>query len=489
MDTQQQRWGAATFLGPAVLLLFVLMVYPSLETIRLSFLDRLGENFVGFENYQYALTSRQMQEAFRNNLLWLVVFTAGTVLFGLLIATLTDRVRYESLAKAIIFLPMAISFVGAGVIWKFVYDLSPPGTPLQPGNQIGILNAALLPLRPDGTFNDALNMMLAQDIPVNRDDVVNSIITTETEALNEAVAAGDLTQERADQLLAMLPSAANAYLHGQLPPEDQGWQALGQWPRVAIDTVNTTLEALPEGSGRAICNAIPYACVYEIEDIEEDAIDDAESAEELDAARADDLRDGLQAATLAYVTRGERPAGEGWQTVDEWDGIIAGVNGVSLRSLNSTLDTGMEPIDWIRQQGINNFALIIVAVWIWTGFCMVVLSAALKAIPQELYEAARVDGANEFRIFFSITVPLLMPTLTVVTTTMIVNVLKVFDIVYVMTAGNFGTEVIANRMYQEMYSGNREFGHASAIAVVLMLAIIPVMIFNIVQFRKQEAQR
>jgi ABC-type sugar transport system permease subunit len=489
MDTQQQRWGAATFLGPAVFLLFVLMVYPSLETIRLSFLDRQGENFVGFENYQYAFSSPQMQEAFRNNLLWLVVFTAGTVLFGLLIATLTDRVRYESLAKAIIFLPMAISFVGAGVIWKFVYDLSPPGTPLQPGNQIGILNAAILPLRPDGTLNDALNMLLAQDIPVSRDAVVNSIIETETEALTEAVGAGDLTQERADQLLAMLPSAADAYTHGRLPPPDQEWQGLGQWPRVSIDTINTTLGELPEGSGRAICNAIPYACVFEIEDVEEDAIDEAESAGELDAARADDLRDETEAAALAYVTRGERPAGEGWQTVDQWDGIIAGVNEVSLRSLNTTLDTGREPIDWIRQQGINNFALIIVAVWIWTGFCMVVLSAALKSIPQELYEAARVDGANEFRIFFSITIPQLMPTLTVVTTTMIVNVLKVFDIVYVMTAGNFGTEVIANRMYQEMYSGNREFGHASAIAVVLMLAIVPVMIFNIVQFRKQEAQR
>jgi len=489
MDTQDQRSGAAVFLGPAVFLLFVLMVYPSLETIRLSFMDRQAENYIGFENYQYALTSSKMQEAFGNNLLWLVVFTAGTVLFGLLIATLADRVRYESFAKAIIFLPMAISFVGAGVIWKFVYDLNPPGTPLQPGNQIGILNAMILPFDPDGTLNDALNVLQAQGIPANRDDLVNAIIATESTALQEAVTAGDLTQERADQLLAILPSAANDYVSGKLPPSDQEWPALGQWPRVAIDTINTTLAEQLEGSGRTICNAIPYTCVYEIEDAEEAAIDSAVAANELDAARADDLKDGLGAAALAYVTRGERPAGEGWQTVDQWDSIIGGVKEINLRGVNNTLDTGREPIDWIRQEGINNFALIIVAVWIWTGFCMVVLSAALKAIPQELYEAARVDGANEFRIFFSITIPQLMPTLTVVTTTMIVNVLKVFDIVYVMTAGNFGTEVMANRMYQEMYSGNREFGHASAIAVVLMLVIIPVMIFNISQFRKQEAQR
>jgi len=130
-----------------------------------------------------------------------------------------------------------------------------------------------------------------------------------------------------------------------------------------------------------------------------------------------------------------------------------------------------------------------VGVWIWTGFCMVVLSAALKGIPGELIEAARVDGAHEVQVFFRIIIPILMPTITVVMTTMVINALKVFDIVYVMTAGNFGTEVIANRMYFEMYGGNREFGHASAIAVILMLSIVPIMVFNIVQFRRQEARR
>jgi alpha-glucoside transport system permease protein len=278
-------------------------------------------------------------------------------------------------------------------------------------------------------------------------------------------------------------------MKGELPPSDQEWQALGQWPRVAISTLNDVLAAQPDGSGRKICNAIPYACVYAIEDVEEPALDSAVTDGKLDKVSADAIKNELRDSALAYVTHGTQPSGEGWQTVGQWDTVIAGVKEVNLRGVNSSLDTGAEPIDWIRQPGINNIALIIVAIWIWTGFCMVVLSAALKAIPQELFEAARVDGANEFRIFFSITIPQLMPTLTVVTTTMIVNVLKVFDIVYVMTAGNFGTEVIANRMYQEMYSGNREFGHASAIAVVLMIAIIPVMVFNIVQFRKQEAQR
>ncbi len=124
----------------------------------------------------------------------------------------------------------------------------------------------------------------------------------------------------------------------------------------------------------------------------------------------------------------------------------------------------------------------------WTGFCMVVLSAALKGIPDELLEAARVDGANEWQIFWRVILPLMKSTIAVVTTTMVINVLKIFDIVYVMTNGNLDTEVIANRMYKEMFN-YRHFGRASAIAVILLLATIPVMVFNIRRFRQQEEIR
>ena len=489
MNVQRSNWAPAVFLGPAVFLLFMLMVYPALETIRLSFMDRLGERYIGLANYDYALTSPRMQEAFRNNLLWLVVFTSGTVGLGLLIATLADRVRYESLAKAIIFMPMAISFVGAGVIWKFVYDLRAPGTPLQPNNQIGVLNAVLLSIRPDGTLSDAIAMLNTEGVPITDEEVMQAIIEVETARIEEAVDGEDLTRAEADELLDILPGRVREYLDGQTPPRDERWQALGQWPRAAIAAINEAIATLPPGSGRIVCNAIPHACAMQIESIEGRAIDEAVAAGTLSAERARELRDSLRAVSVEYVRSGTRPAGEGWQTLDQWDDIIAGVNEVNIRAVNTTLDTGLEPIDWIRRQGINNFALIIVGVWIWTGFCMVVLSAALKGIPAELIEAARVDGANEFQVFFKVIIPMLMPTLTVVTTTMFITVLKVFDIVYVMTAGNFGTEVIANRMYLEMYGGNREFGHASAIAVILMLAIVPIMIYNIIQFRRQEARR
>lgn len=279
------------YIIPTLLILAFFLVYPAVNTLFLSFLDRKSELFVGFSNYIFAFTSKNMLYAFRNNLIWLVVFTALTVSLGLILAILLDRVRYESVAKSIIFLPMAISFVGAGVIWKFIYAYRPAGSP-----QIGILNAVL------------------------------------SKAFN------------------------------------------------------------------------------------------------------------------------------------------------------------LEPVGWLINKTVNNFALIFAGVWIWVGFCMVILSAAYKGIPKELLEAARVDGANELQVFWRIILPVMKPTIAVVTTTMIINVLKVFDIVYVMTNGEFGTEVVANRMFKEMFHF-RNFGHASAIAVILLVAIIPVMIVNIRRFREQEALR
>jgi alpha-glucoside transport system permease protein len=268
------------YVGPAVAFLLVYQLYPAVQTVIYSFLDRRSESFVGLENYKYVFTSPTMLRAFKNNLLWVVFFTAGTVGFGLLLAILVDRVKHESLAKSVIFMPMAVSFVGAGVVWKFMYNYRPPGAA-----QIGLLN----------------------------------------------------------QILEVL---------------------------------------------------------------------------------------------------------------------------------------GFKPIGWLIESPVNNFALIVVGLWIWTGYCMVILSAAYKGIPKELLEAGQVDGARDLQLFWHIIIPEMRPALSVVVTTMLVNVLKIFDIIYVMTNGNYGTEVIANRMYKEMFQFANT-GRASAIAVVLFLIIIPIMYYNI----------
>ncbi|HSM57239.1 MAG TPA: sugar ABC transporter permease [Candidatus Sulfomarinibacteraceae bacterium] len=157
--------------------------------------------------------------------------------------------------------------------------------------------------------------------------------------------------------------------------------------------------------------------------------------------------------------------------------------------LNSIITRlGGDPVAFLSTPQINTFALIVVGIWIWTGFCMTILSASLKAVPSEIVEAARVDGAGEWTLFWRILVPIIMPTILVVITIMTINVLKVFDIVYVMTGGNYGSDVMANRMYKEMYI-NFNAGRGTAVAVVLIAVIIPFMILNIRRFRAQEAMR
>jgi alpha-glucoside transport system permease protein len=292
-DRWQPRVRPWVWVYPAFAFLAIFLVYPSFNTLYLSFFNSSSTGWVGLANYRAIFVDPAVLLALRNNVIWVIVFTSVTVLLGLAIAVLTDRVPYEGPAKGIIFLPLAISFVAAGVIWRFMYDFRSPPLP-----QTGTLNALLLALVP-----------------------------------------------------------------------------------------------------------------------------------------------------------------------------------------------GFEPQAWlVNNPPWNNLALIAAAAWIWTGFCMVILSAALKGIPVDLLEAARVDGATELQVFRRIIVPLLGPTIAVVTTTMIIFALKAFDIVYVMTNGNFETEVIANRMYKELFNV-RDFGRASAIAVVLLVAIVPVMLFNIRRFRQQEEIR
>lgn len=280
------------WLLPALAFLGLFLLYPMVGTIIRSLHDQLGTTFVGFENYAWFIGNEGALTALKNNALWLILLTLLTVGFGLLIAVLVDRVRYESVAKSVVFLPLAISMVAASVIWLFMYAYRPPGAVQT------------------GTFN------------------------------------------------------------------------------AAIGTV------------------------------------------------------------------------------------------------------GLGPIAWLQVEdlSVNTIMLIVVMTWMWTGFGMVIISAALKGLNPELLEAARVDGANEWQVFKAIVFPLLVPTIVVVSTTMIITALKAFDVVYTMTNGNLNTEVIANLMYKQMFSFG-QFGRASAVAVVLLLAIVPIMIFNIGRFRAQEAVR
>jgi alpha-glucoside transport system permease protein len=282
------------WVAPALGFLGFFLVYPTVRTaIRsLQSKNELHPKFVGLDNYTWFFTNSDALGSLVNNVLWVAFLTLFTVGIGLVVAVLVDRVRYEAWAKSIIFLPLAISMVAAGVIWKYMYDYKPPGE-----TQTGTLNAA-------------------------------------------------------------------------------------------IGTV------------------------------------------------------------------------------------------------------GLGPVPWLQSPSLrlSTFAMIAIMVWMWTGFAMVIISAALKGIDPELLEAARIDGATEWQVFAKVTFPMLGPTLAVVSTTMIITSLKTFDIVYTLTNGNYDTDVIANLMVKEMFTFG-DFGRASAVAVVLLLAIVPIMAFNIRQFRAQEAVR
>ncbi len=292
------------FVGPALVILFWYLAFPVARTFWLSLFGRDGpprgagifealqsDAFVGLSNYVSLFSERLLQEAMRNNLMWIIFGSTFSVAFGLLVATLADRSKFERVSKSLIFLPMAISFVGASVIWNFIYEVRPIEQP-----QIGLLNAITI--------------------------------------------------------------------------------ALGGQPH-------------------------PW---------------------------------------------------------DKWIAIVP----------------------W------NNLFLILIVIWLQTGYSMVLFSAALKGIPEEIIEASRVDGATEIQVFFRIMIPYIMGTIITVWTTIVIFTLKIFDVVWVMTGGQFGTHVIATQFYRQSFTA-RNSGVGSAIAIILLITVIPVMIYNLRQFRQQEA--
>jgi len=280
-----QRLRPWIFIGPAVSLLAVFLLYPMVRTIWISLTDRPDGSGL-LENFRIAFTDPALLAAMRNNVIWIVLGTSGSVIIGLVFASLVDRVRREALAKTFVFLPLAISMVGAAVIWRFVYLWRPPGQP-----QIGLLN-----------------------------EIITSF--------------------------------------------------------------------------------------------------------------------------------------------------------------------GFEPYPFLQTPPVNTLALIVIMVWLQTGFAMVVLSAAIKGVSTDMIEAARLDGAGELQIFRRIVIPSIRGSIITVATTILIAILKVFDIVFVTTGGRFDTDVVANRMFQEMIRF-RNFGRASVLAVILLLAVVPIMWINIRNLRRQ----
>lgn len=354
------------FMFPAMFALGLYLAYPVFATLWYSLTDRSqGGAFVGFANYAQMMDEPKFWEAMRNNILWLIVVPAASTAFGLLAAQLTDRIKWGNIAKSLIFMPMAISFVGASVIFKLIYDARPVGQ-----GQIGVLNAVWMQF--DGGIGSFLILRLT---PI---------------------------------CLLLCFAALLAYLI---------WSML----RPVLQ---------PDGHPVRIGGMIVRGLV------------------------------ALVAVWLLYLS-------------------VRAMFGVGT----ATLPYG-QPQNWLTIPFWNSFLLMVVLIWIQTGFAMVILSAALRGIPEETVEAAIVDGANPFQVFFKIKMPQIASTIVVVWTTITLVVLKVFDIVFAMTNGQWETQVLANYMYDKLFRAN-DWGVGSASAMVIMLLVSPILIWNVHNARKE----
>jgi alpha-glucoside transport system permease protein len=357
------------FLMPALLALGLYLAYPVVETFRLSLSERLpggASQYVGFENYRRMFAEDKFWEAMRNNLLWLLIVPAAATALGLLVAQLTDRIKWGSFAKSLIFMPMAISFVGAAVIFKLIYDARPADQ-----NQIGILNALWLQF--DGGFGSIL-------------------------------------------ILRVIPALMFA-----------GFAAVVGYAAYLV--------------GRPVVK--PASHVVE----------------------------GIAFKLLRVVGA----------VLLAWVAVLSALNVID--SVTLAMPYG-EQQTWLTIPFWNNFFLMVVLIWIQTGFAMVILSAALRGIPEDTIEAAIIDGANPFQIFFKIKVPQIMNTIVVVWTTITIVVLKVFDIVFAMTNGQWETQVLANYMYDKLFRSN-DWGVGSASAMIIMLLVTPILVWNVYNARKE----
>jgi alpha-glucoside transport system permease protein len=421
----RQHAVTATFLAPALVFLGVWIAYPTIRTVVRSFFDRNGDHFVWLDNYKTLFTSDTLVKAIENNAIWLAVVPALVVAIGLIFAVLTERIRWSVAFKVVVFMPMAISMFAAGVIWHIV-DEKDPGQ--------GAVNAA---------------------IKVVHDTVSSSgVLTTANRSTSALVG----SSARGFVLRTPLAPGGTALLGlTAIPPTAVpagAKQAVAPSPAPGKVTGVVWRDFRPGGGKPGVVEAqeqgIPGATV-ELRDASGKVVKTATSS-----ADGSFAFDGVGAGTYR--------AGVGRQTFAKpFDGVA-----------------------WLGPKLITP-AVMIAYIWVWAGFAMVVIAAGLSAISREVLEAARTDGATEWQVFRRITVPMLAPVLSVVFVTMLINVLKVFDIVLSVAPGSSQDDanVIALAMWRTSFGGVNDFGLGSAIATFLFLLVIPALLLNVRRFKRE----
>jgi alpha-glucoside transport system permease protein len=416
---------AALFLLPALVLLGALVVYPIGYSVVRSFYDQSGGGFAGFDNYEALFTDEGIRTALKNNVIWVVFAPTVATALGLIFAVLTERVPWGTAFKLVVFMPMAISMLAAGIIFRLVYDQDPDK---------GVANAVWVGVH--DTFAQASAFPKAHP---GRES-----------PLQAAPGGGFITKapvRAGDPVVLPLVGVAP-----DLMPDDakRAVRAKAEPGKVT----GTTWQDFTRGKGVGTLGGV--------------------DASELGYAgmKIEAVKDGRVVAST-------QAADDGTFT------LPAAADGAQLRLPPANFKEPYNGVDWLGPSLVTP-AIIGSYIWMWAGFAMVLIAAGLAGIPRDLLEAARVDGANEWQVFRRVTVPLLAPVLAVVTVTLMINVLKIFDLVFIIAPGSSQDDanVLALELYRKGFSEDQP-GIASAIAVFLLLLVIPVMWFNVRRLRRE----
>jgi alpha-glucoside transport system permease protein len=415
----------AVFLGPALIFLGVWILYPTIRTVVRSFFDQSGDKFVWLDNYRTLFSSDTLVKAIQNNAIWLAVVPALVVAIGLVFAVLTERIRWSVAFKIVVFMPMAISMFAAGVIWHIMDEKDPDQ---------GAVNAA---------------------IRVAHDAVTPSGVLT---AANPSTPALQGSPGKGFVLRTPVQPGGTALLGlTAIPPAavpKGAEQAVAPQSRPGAVTGTVWRDFRPGGGKPGVIEpqeqGIPGATV--------------------------ELRDGA-----GKVVKSTKSAADG---AFAFTGVGPGTYRTAIGQ--QTFSKPFDGVAWLGPKLITP-AVMVAYIWVWAGFAMVVIAAGLSAISREVLEAARTDGATEWQVFRRITVPMLAPVLSVVFVTMLINVLKVFDIVLSVAPGSSQDDanVIALAMWRTSFGGVNDFGLGSAIATFLFLLVIPALLLNVRRFKRE----
>ncbi|MFF8955717.1 carbohydrate ABC transporter permease [Streptomyces sp. NPDC014894] len=419
---------AAGFLLPALVLLGALVVYPIGYSVYRSFLDQSGSGFAGFDNYVEIFTDDSILTAVKNNAVWVVVAPAVSTVLGLIFAVLTERVSWGTAFKLIVFMPMAVSMLAAGIIFRLVYEQDPDR---------GVANAVWVGVH--DTFAESSGFPKARPLPVHplKPGGGGSFVTEKPVS-----AASPALLPLVGVAPAKMPDGARPAKAPEPGPAAEGGITGTAW-----------LDFTRGGGGRP--NTV--------------------DAKEL----------GLKGITVEAVKDG-RVVATARAGADGSFSLPASAEGALLRLPAENFREPYNGVNWLGPSLVTP-AVIGSYVWMWAGFAMVLIAAGLASVPRELLEAARIDGANEWQVFRRVTVPLLAPVLAVVLVTLMINVLKIFDLVYIIAPGSAQDDanVLALQLYRSSFGADSHLGVGSAIAVLLLLLVIPVMFFNIRRMRRE----